>query len=239
MVTIGQSSAARKIAVRRAQEYARQHGYNFIQVTESIIPDGDRTPHWNKLLIPQVYPGFDRYLILDDDVLINTKVAPPLPSIPARKLGIVKEPAAIDFDPPMEWLGNSGVLLVEHDTTDLLLKAYEKGPIRGKIPGIADQPAVNIVAWGEGRVERLNWRWNYILMADWLITTHLQVHPWTPNLFLARLAKLTLIFRLMVASAGKNLWITPGGTMRRLKESHFVHLIWFRMGAKLVDRYLE
>jgi hypothetical protein len=238
MVTIGPSSPTRLIAVRRAQDYARLHGYSFIQVSQRIIPDADRTPHWNKLLIPKVYPGYGRYLIIDDDVLINTKVAPSLPSVAAQKLGIVREPVSMDFDPPMRWLGNSGVLLVPAEATDILTKAYQRGVIRGKIPGIADQPAVNVVAWSEDRVERLNWRWNYILMADWLITAHRQIYPWTPNRFLARLAKLTLTLRLAVSACSRLVRKNESGSMQRLRESHFVHLIWFRVGAKLVDHYL-
>src|SRR4051812_49030750 len=113
MVTIGQSSCARRHALPRARAYAARHGYDFVQVTKRSPANAGRTPHWEKLLLPAQQTKYDRWLILDDDVLVTTAKAPPLPELPTGRLGMVKEPVPTKFPPPMEWLGNTGVLIFD------------------------------------------------------------------------------------------------------------------------------
>lgn len=234
MVTIGPDSYTRRYSVRRAKAYAARHGYDFVQVSEPSQPESGRTPHWEKLLVPKAHPDYDRWLIIDDDVLINTRVAPALPELAPGRLGMVKEPVPTKFAPPMEWLGNSGVLLFDRAALNLIDGAYEMGEYKEIVPGFGDQPAVNFVAWRAGQVERLEWKWNYMVMADWLTSRHRQIYPWTNNIFLARWAKVTFYTSLRRA-----LHHPPAeGPLARLRQSHFVHLIWFRMAAGLVDRYL-
>lgn len=243
MVTLGPDSWTRRYSVARARAYAERHGYDFHQLTEptaGVVADG-RTPHWEKLLVPKTFPDYDRWLIIDDDVLVNTRTAPPLPELPTGTLGMVREPIPTRFAPPMEWLGNSGVLLLDRAGVDLLDAAYAVGDFRDIVPGFGDQPALNHVAWSQRRVSGLNWRWNYILLADWLRTAHRQEYPWTNNKTLARVAKLTLFARLAVARLVQALRRQPpsrGAVMTRLRDAYFVHLIWFRMGAGWVHRYL-
>ena len=234
MVTIGPDSWTRKYSVARARAYAERHGYAFAQITEPIQPGSGRTPHWEKLLVPRALPDYDRWLVIDDDVLVNSRIAPALPEISPGRLGMVREPVPTQYEPPMEWLGNSGVLLFDRATLDLVEGAYEMGEYKEIVPGFGDQPAVNVVAWRARRVERMEWKWNYMLMADWLITVHRQVYPWTPSFFLARWAKVTLFSSLLQA----NIRPPSTGPMARLRECYFVHLIWFRMAVGLVDRYL-
>ena len=248
MVTLGPDSWTRRYSVARARVYAERHGYDFRQVSEPT-PAGagaavvaGRTPHWEKLLVPKVFPDYDRWLIIDDDVLVNTRTAPPLPNLPAGTLGMVREPVPTQYPPPMDWLGNSGVLLLDRAAVDLLDAAYAVGEFKDIVPGYGDQPALNHVAWGQRRVAALDWRWNYILLADWLRTAHRQEYPWTKSVALARLARLTLFARLGAARLLQALRRPPGrgeGVMARLRDSYFVHLIWFRMGAGWVHRYLD
>ena len=241
MVTIGPDSWTRRYSVTRARAYAERHGYAFHQVSEPAATAHGRTPHWEKLLVPERFPDYDRWLIVDDDVLINTRTAPALPDLPAGTLGMVREPVPTRFPAPMEWLGNSGVLLLDRAAVDLLDAAYTLGEFKDIVPGYGDQPALNHVAWQQRRVTGLDWRWNYILLADWMRTAHRQEYPWTQSVALARLARLTLFARLAAARLFRALRLPAGGgdgSVARLRDCYFVHLIWFRMGAGWVHRYL-
>ncbi len=235
MVTIGPDPWTRQFSVARAENYAASHGYDFVQITEPILPGSGRTPHWEKILVPRALPDYDRWLVIDDDVLINTRVAPPLPALAPGCVGMVREPIPTRYQPPMEWLGNSGVILFDRSGLDLLQSAYDIGEYKEITPGFGDQPALNAAAWRAGRVERLDWKWNYMLMADWLLTTHHQVYPWTENYLLARWAKVTLWAGLVRAAARPS----QTGPMARLRACYFVHLIWCRMAAGRIDRYLD
>ena len=241
MVTIGPESQTRPYSIARAKTYAARHGYEFVQITEPTLPGSGRTPHWEKVLVPRALPGYDRYFVIDDDVLINTRTAPALPDLPPRTLGIVREPVPTRYAPPIRWLGNSGVLLFERSAADLMDAAYALGELTEIEPGYGDQPAVNQAAWTQGRVTRLGWRWNFLAMAHWLRTAHGQRHPWTKNLRLGQLAKLTFFACLGWASVRRRFGASGGGecrTLRRLRDCYTVHLTWFRMGAGLVDQYL-
>ncbi len=240
MVTIGPDSWTRKYSVARARTYAARHGYEFAQITQSSQPGSGRTPHWEKVLVPRTLPDYDRYLIIDDDIFLNTRIAPPLPAIPAGTLGMVREPVPTVYPPPMRWMGNSGVLLFDRAGVDLMEEAYAVGELKDIEPGFGDQPAVNRVAWAQGRVKRLPWRWNFIFMADWLHTVHCQHHPWTQNRRLAQFAKLTIFCALVGALLRRAVGAPESrrGTLRRMRASYALHLISFRMGAGLVNRYL-
>jgi len=239
MITIGPDSWTRRYSVARARDYAAQHGYDFLQITEPIVKNSGRTPHWEKVLIPRACPGYDRWLIIDDDVLINLRKAPPLPDLPVGHLGMVREPVPTRFKLPMEWLGNSGVLLLDREAVDLLESAYAMGEYKDIVPGYGDQPALNAVAWSQKRVFRLDWKWNYMLMADWLSDAYNQEYPWTKDVGLARRARVTLFAKLAVARFLPFLQVPAGErTMIRLRDCYFVHLIWFRMGASWIHRFL-
>jgi len=234
MVTIGKSSATRERAVNRAQCYARRHGYEFAQIHSPVRPGTTRTPHWEKTLVPQAFPGYERYWIIDDDILINHRLAPALPAVDAGKIGLVREPLPEDPANNVPWVGNTGVMLLEHAGLDLLTKAYDLGEYKDVPPGYGDQPAVNVVAWRENRVTRLEWKWNYLLMADWLMCAHGQEYPWTKSQSLGRLAKATLTLRLMT----RDFWRRSDEVVARLRQAYEVHLTWYRMGANLVDQVL-
>jgi len=234
MVTIGRDTTMRRLAVKRAEAYAQLHGYEFHRLCEPSN-GATRTPHWEKTLLPKARPGFDRYVIIDDDILINHRIAPPLPPVRPGTIGLVREPLPHGFSDPVEWVGNTGLMVVEQAGLDLLTEAYELGEYKNIPPGYGDQPAVNAVAWRAGRVTRLEWKWNYLLMADWLIRSHRQNYPWTESAALRRLAKGTLTLRLFsrrLLSAG------PEGICFRLRDAYMVHLTWYRQGASMVDKIL-
>ena len=233
MVTIGPDTTMRTLAIKRAEAYAQKHGYEFHRLCEPTNGT-DRTPHWEKTLLPKVRPGFDRYVIIDDDILINHRIAPPLPDVRPGTIGLVREPLPDGFEAPVEWVGNTGLMLVEQAGLDLLSDAYALGEYQAIPPGYGDQPAVNAVAWKAGRVTKLEWKWNYILMADWLIRSHRQQYPWTNSTALRRLAKGTLTLRLL----SRGLFSATEGICSRLRDSYMVHLTWYRQGATMVDQIL-
>ncbi len=234
MVTIGPDTTMRMLAVKRATAYASKHGYNFERIHEPSRPESDRTPHWEKLLVPDAFPGYDRYLVIDDDILINHRVAPKLPDIPDRNMGLVKEPIPGPFVEPVDWVGNTGFMLVRREALDLMEKSYEFGEYEDIAPGFGDQPAVNAVAWRENRVTRVAWNWNYLLMADWLMRSYRLQSPWTKNTMLARIAKVTLTFRLLTSFLPHS----RTSVISNVKNAYMLHLTWYRMGAPLIDRVL-
>ena len=86
---------------------------------------------------------------------------------------------------------------------------------------------------------QLDWRWNYLVMADWLGTFHHQEYCWTSNQLLARFAKVTLFAFLAWSKVAQALGFRETNpALARLQECHFVHLVWFRMGAGLIHHYL-
>jgi hypothetical protein len=233
MVTIGEDTAMRTLAIKRAEAYAERHGYEFHQLRERT-PGTTRTPHWEKTVLPKTRPGFDRYVIIDDDVLINHRIAPELPVIRPGNIGLVREPLPHGFSAPVEWVGNTGFMLIHSSGLDLLSEAYALGEYKDVPPGYGDQPAVNAVAWREGRVTRLDWKWNYILMADWLIRAHKQVYPWTDSAAVRRFAKATLTMRLLA----RGLFAGPESITTQLRSAYMVHLTWYRQGASMIDNIL-
>ena len=93
---------------------------------------------------------------------------------------------------------------------------------------------MNAVAWKELRVTQMDWKWNYIVMADWLIQSFKLKYPWTENRSLARMAKTTLSVRLLASF----FLSSPIRVVTKLRASYTVHLTWFRMGAGIVHRVL-
>jgi hypothetical protein len=239
MVTIGADNWTRRFSVRRAEAYARKHGYDFVRITKPSLEARDRTPHWEKTLIPRAYPNYERYLVIDDDILINHRIAPSLPEISNSMIGLVREPLPASSTGPVPWVGNTGVMLVSCDSRDLFETAYAEGEVTDIVPGFGEQPAINKVAWAQQRISRMDWKWNYILMADWLINVHRQDYPWKAGPLLGRFAKLTLFVRLLWELIFNRRRLSAHRVVKRLNECYFVHLIAFRMGAIFVDTLLR
>ena len=146
-------------AFRRASQWASRHGYSSLLVKDPLHRPGER-PHFGKLRLPFVAQGYDRYLIVDDDLLISSR-APALPETPVHKVALAPDAEQRHTtNPIVKWTGNTGFLLVHRQGLDLLEKALnaEEDPT---IWGIADQGALNGVAWREDRIHQLDQRWNY------------------------------------------------------------------------------
>lgn len=164
MVSVGNRDWLTDCSFERFYRWASKHHYTCILVKDSLVPD-TVLPHYNKLLIPQAYPGFDRYVICDDDLLLS-HTAPALPEIPEGYVGLAKDAVqchtTLEF---VEWTGNTGFIVASKTGADLLSKAFETGDNDG-IWGIADQGALNFVLWETGKIWELDTRWNYQPVVD-------------------------------------------------------------------------
>lgn len=143
----------------RAAAWAARVGYSVVLIKEALHHEGER-PHYGKLRIPELFPGFDRYCIIDDDLMISS-LAPELPGFDAERVGLCRDAEQGHTTNPMvKWTANTGFVVVQRGGLDLLGKACDRGDDE-TVWGIADQGALNSVAWSEGRIEELNPLWNY------------------------------------------------------------------------------
>lgn len=160
MVSIGATREYAPRAFRRVAAYARRHAYDAVLVSSPLLPPGRRA-HFEKLAVAAAFPGYDRYLVLDDDLYLSA-LAPALPEVPQGMVGLVPDAIQnLTSAPHVAWTGNTGFVLIGRDALDLQAKALQVAP-RPDIWGMADQNTLNNVAWLEQRVHRLDARWNHL-----------------------------------------------------------------------------
>lgn len=70
--------------------------------------------------------------------------------------------------PGVEWTANTGFLTVLKDSLDLLESAIVHGD-EPRVWGIADQGALNAVAWAEQRITEIDVRWNYAAVLEYFL----------------------------------------------------------------------
>ena len=156
-------------AFRRASQWASRHGYSALLVKEPLHRPGE-SPHFGKLRLPEVAPGYNRYLILDDDLLITAR-APALPATPPQCVALAPDAEQRHTTNPLvRWTGNTGFILIHRQSLDLFSKALSHGDEPTVWPGFADQAALNAVAWREGRVHQLDKAWNYQPVLEYFLT---------------------------------------------------------------------
>lgn len=92
----------------RFEGYARRHGYDVRVIDRPILDLPGKKFTWQKLCLPAVpwFAQYDRLAVLDSDILI-ARDAPPLPDVPAGKVGIVADKGTAAM--PVQY--NSGVLV--------------------------------------------------------------------------------------------------------------------------------
>src|SRR5579883_137003 len=110
-ISVGPREQLRKFSFPRLKNWGEKHGYTVVLI-DRPLQDGGRTPHYAKLRVPQAFPDFDRYCIVDDDLLISS-VAPALPDIPAGKVGLVPDAEQRNTTRrDVKWTGNTGFILL-------------------------------------------------------------------------------------------------------------------------------
>jgi hypothetical protein len=114
-------------------------------------------------------------------------------------------------NPVVHWTGNTGFILIHRQGLDLFEKALEAEEDTS-IWGIADQGALNSVAWREGRVYLLNKAWNYQPVLEYFITGK-GWHHWIAS----RNYRLGFYGRLLLKA--------PHPVIAEMRAAYGVHLI--------------
>jgi hypothetical protein len=173
MVSVGDRTHLSNYTYRRLSAWASLHGYSSMLIKENIVEPGVAL-HFNKLIAHRLAPGFKRYIIVDDDLLLR-KSAPPMEDVPEGFVGL--SPDAIQTNtaaPHVTWTGNTGFIVADSKALELLEEAYKNGEYpynfwdnSGKgIWGPYDQAALNNVVFSKARVYQLSWKWNYQTIID-------------------------------------------------------------------------
>lgn len=159
MVSTGRRETLTDVSFPRLAKWASRHDYSSVLIKEHLEGEG-KPPHYAKLLVAQRFPDFDSYVVVDDDLLLNTH-APQLPTLPEGYVGLARDAEQRHTtNSHVEWTGNTGFVLFGGNERELLLEAYEKGD-DPSIWGYADQGALNSVLWSRRRVVELDQRWNF------------------------------------------------------------------------------
>src|SRR5262245_22177303 len=126
MVSSGRREHLSDLAFSRAARWASRNDYSAVLSKERVVPP-DRLPHYAKLLAPDRFPGFGRYCIIDDDLLISS-LAPPLPDIPEGMVGLVPDAEQRHTTKAgVKWTGNTGFVLCTSEAIPLLREAFAGG----------------------------------------------------------------------------------------------------------------
>lgn len=167
MVSVGPRDHLTGFSAPRAAAWASRNQYDFLLAKQALQTEG-KPPQYTKLHIPDHHPGYDRYCIVDDDLLM-TSTAPPLPDIPPEKIGLRPDAEQGQTqNPHVQWTGNTGFLVVGAGALDILVEAQrsERDPT---VWGFSDQSVINSIAWKQGRVHCLDKRWNYAPVLEYFI----------------------------------------------------------------------
>lgn len=176
MISIGKRANLTNYTYPRLAEWATKHNYNSILLKKAYNPL-NRAPHFNKLQVHKLLPNFDRYIIIDDDLLMSAN-APEMQEVPDGYLGLCKDAEQRHTEAKhVEWTANTGFIVVNQNSLYLLDQAYEQGEYSYKcgdgsgkgIWGPHDQGILNDIAFKNKKVYELDQRWNYQPILDYFI----------------------------------------------------------------------
>lgn len=185
MVSVGNRCHITDITYHRLSMWAASHGYSSMLIKKDLS-EGKLAPHFNKLIAHQSAPGYQRYIIVDDDILFGTN-CPPMEDVPAGYVGLCKDPVqTLTTAAHIKWTGNTGFIVAGTDALRLLEEAYSNGEYpynfwdgTGKgIWGPHDQAALNNVVFSHNRVFKLNQRWNYQAIVAHYSRQNIGWHKW-------------------------------------------------------------
>lgn len=167
MISVGNRSHLTDITYQRLFIWATKHNYDCVLVKNDFA-DGNRTPHFNKLVCHKLFPDYDRYIVVDDDLLIS-KYAPKIDDVPNGFVGLA--PDAVQENTELaiiQWTANTGFIVFDKYASRYLEEAYQLGIYQyhtgdGSNKGIwgpFDQGITNFVLFKEQKVFQLNQNWN-------------------------------------------------------------------------------
>ncbi|MEO0454732.1 MAG: hypothetical protein AAFY98_11445 [Verrucomicrobiota bacterium] len=167
MISVGPRKRINTVSIPRATRWAYRNGYDFSLIREPLQSE-HQPPHYGKLYVPEAFPDYDRYCIIDDDLLIAS-AAPELPLTPEDHLALAPDAEQRHTrNPKVKWTGNTGFIVARKGAIDLMLKA-QSAPEDPTVWGYADQGVLNSVAWSEDRVTALDKRWNYAPVLEYFL----------------------------------------------------------------------
>lgn len=180
----------------------------------------DKAPHFNKLKVPQMVPGYKRYIIVDDDIMIKEN-APAMDSVPSGFVGLCMDAVQTNTEAPhVEWTANSGFIVTDGSGAALLDEAYNLGEYPYKhndgsgkgIWGPFDQGIVNDVLFKHEKIYKLDWRWNFQPVLDYFMNDR-GWEVWSKS----RLYRLMYYIAQIIPVKKTN--------KKKVKEAYGVHLI--------------
>lgn len=168
MVSIGDRDHITDVSYRRLYRWASSYDYDCVLIKNELHEE-KRTPHYSKLKVPNRIPGYDRYCIVDDDLLLSGD-APRLPDVKPGHVGLCRDPVqSMTTHDTVRWTANTGFILAAGDADSVLDRAYEKGNEPDIWPGYGDQSALNLVVWQEGCIQEIDTRWNTLPVVSYFV----------------------------------------------------------------------
>jgi hypothetical protein len=185
MVSVGDRRYLTDYTFPRVAAWAALHGYSCMLIKKDQTEHG-LAPHFNKLIACRLAPGFSRYIIVDDDLLMKAG-SPPVEDIPPGKIGL--SPDAIQTltqAKHVQWTANTGFIVAGREALYLLEEAYQSGeyPFNcwdGSGEGIwgpHDQSTLNDLLFRVNKIHQLDSRWNYQALLDFYENNGKGWHKW-------------------------------------------------------------
>lgn len=217
MISVGDRGHLTDITFPRLSKWAERHGYNSILVKENY-EHLDKQPHFNKLVAHKIVPGYDRYIIVDDDLVLKAG-APAMEAVPPGFVGLCRDAVQTNTEAPyVKWAANTGFIVADSSALYLLEEAYQAGIYPHQsgdgsglgIWGPFDQGTLNNVLFRANKIHELDWRWNYQAVIDY----YGKGKGWD-TWRTSRLYRLNYYL---------SLWLPFSRARRRLKEAHGLHM---------------
>lgn len=222
MVSVGERSRLTDVTYPRFVHWCEQHGYKAVLLKEDLLKKYgyERPPHFNKCLVPRYFPGYDEYLILDDDILFS-KAAPAFPAGGADSFLMAKDPIqGLTNAAYVQFNGNTGVLLVGKNKLFILDEVFHLPVTLNGAPhttsdgftiwGPYDQGLINEIAFKANAVTELDHRYNYALVAEYWLNANRE--KWVSSTFY----RLKYYFSLLLP-------FHPNA--KKMRKAHVLHLI--------------
>lgn len=177
MVSVGNRTSITDYTFPALSNWAARNGYS-VALVKKPVADTNRLPHFNKLLVHQLFKDFKKYIIVDDDLLMR-KDAPAVPAVPFGFVGLCADAEQQNTEAPhVLWTANTGFMVANQEALYLLEEAYQSGDYPhhpsdgsglGIWPAIGDQPVLNNLLFKRNKIFKLDQRWNYQPVLEFFI----------------------------------------------------------------------
>ena len=219
MVSVGSRDHLTDFTFKRLYKWASRNAYNCVLLKQNY-PELDKAPHFNKLKVPEMVPGYKRYIIIDDDILMKRN-APAMEEIPPGFVGLCADAVQTNTEAPhVAWTANSGFMVTDNAGAALLAEAYALGEYPFKhndgsgqgIWGPFDQGIVNDVLFKRERIYKLDSRWNFQPVLDYFMNDK-GWNEWSTNRFYRLMYYVTQLIPVKKTN------------QKKIKEAYGLHLI--------------